>query len=109
MPKEAIWLAFDLGVSGDYENLYRWLDARQAKECGDNIAYFQFEYEKQILDELTASLQSSVKMTASSRFYLLGQWAADKKLRGRFIIGHRKPPPWSGFGPPKEAAQSDEA
>jgi hypothetical protein len=37
--KSAIWLTFDLGVRGDYETLYTWLDQRLAKECGDNVAF----------------------------------------------------------------------
>jgi hypothetical protein len=109
MEKQGIWLAFDLGVRGDYESLYKWLDARQAKECGENVAYVQFEYEKNLLDDLTTSLQSNVKMTGASRFYVIGRWKEDLKIRGRFIIGNRKPPPWTGFGPQKDVAQSDEA
>ena len=42
--KQAIWLSYDLGVRGDYEGLYAWLDKHQAKECGDNIAYFVYGY-----------------------------------------------------------------
>jgi len=31
------WLSFDLGLRGNYELLYAWLDAMEAKECGDNV------------------------------------------------------------------------
>jgi hypothetical protein len=109
MEKQGIWLAYDLGIRGDYDSLYKWLDAKQAKECAENVAYFQFEYDKNLIDDLTISLQSNVKMTAASRFYVVGRLKEDSKVSGRFIIGHRKPPPWSGFGPQKDVAQSDEA
>ena len=35
MQEQMIWLSYDLGVDGDYENLYAWLDHKEAKECGD--------------------------------------------------------------------------
>jgi|ERR1043166_2241277 hypothetical protein len=109
MQTHSIWMTFDLGVRGDYESLYKWLDTREAIECGDNVAYFKFPFETNLLDELTMSLQSNVKMTSESRFYIVGRWKEDQKVRGRFLIGHRKPPPWSGFAPPKDVAPSDEA
>ena len=28
-----IWLSFDLGISGDYEGMYAWLDDKNAQEC----------------------------------------------------------------------------
>lgn len=34
--KQLIWISYDLGVSGDYENLYAWLDDHGAKECGQS-------------------------------------------------------------------------
>lgn len=35
-----IWLSFDLGVSGDYEGMYAWLDDKRAKECGSSVASY---------------------------------------------------------------------
>jgi hypothetical protein len=40
MKPSRYWLSFDLGVRGDYEALYEWLDALDAKECGDSVATF---------------------------------------------------------------------
>ena len=34
MTRSTIWISYDLGVRGDYENLYSWLDTHGAKECG---------------------------------------------------------------------------
>jgi hypothetical protein len=35
------WLSFDLGLQGDYDNLYAWLDKQGAQECGDSVATFE--------------------------------------------------------------------
>ena len=35
MKTSTIWISYDLGVRGDYEGLYAWLDSHGAKECGD--------------------------------------------------------------------------
>lgn len=107
MPLQGIWLTFDLGVRGDYDSLYKWLDSRQAKDCGDNVAYVKFQFEANLIDELTTSLLSEIKTTPASRFYVIGRW--DEKFRGKFIVGHRKPPVWAGFSPPQGAPPSDEA
>ena len=32
------WISFDLGLQGDYDALYAWLDKHEAKECGENVA-----------------------------------------------------------------------
>ncbi len=41
--KKTIWLSYDLGVKGDYEGLYAWLDDHGAIECGESVAFFNFE------------------------------------------------------------------
>jgi hypothetical protein len=32
------WLSFDLGLRGNYDSLYEWLDAHSASESGDSLA-----------------------------------------------------------------------
>lgn len=32
MPTRTIWISYDLGVQGDYEGLYGWLDTHKARE-----------------------------------------------------------------------------
>ncbi len=74
---------FDLGVKGDYENLYKWLDAREARECGDSVAYLNFEYSKDIVTEITTSLHSSVRMS----FALADDESTDGSLVPCFHFG----------------------
>jgi hypothetical protein len=108
--KKGIWLSFDLGIKGDYENLYKWLDARNARECGDSVAYFTFEYTEDLLTEITTSLLSSVKTNDASRFYLIARLKdGDTRTVGKFIVGKRKAPPWTGYSPRPEEAAPDEA
>lgn len=44
MKKQSVWLSYDLGVDGDYEALYYWLDAHEGRECGDSMAYVVYGY-----------------------------------------------------------------
>ena len=39
--EKAIWLSYDLGIQGDYESLYQWLDSQGAIERGDSVAFFK--------------------------------------------------------------------
>ena len=101
--KALIWLSFDLGVRGDFEGMYEFLDARGAKECGDSVGAFWFEYKKDIASELEKVLRTAVTFDKRSRVYIVCP-SGKGKTGGRFIIGKRKSPPWAGFGP----SQGDE-
>lgn len=71
MPKQRIWLSYDLGIDGDYEGLYYWLDSYDAKECGDSIATFIFEYKNDLIKELKQDLLNSVQIKNKDRFYVI--------------------------------------
>jgi hypothetical protein len=105
MPNKAVWLSFDLGVNGDYEGLYRWLDERDARECGDSLALFYFAPRKDLASEIEASLREAVQIDARSRIYIifLGK---DRSMKGRFLCGRRKAAPWAGSAP-KGPAEDD--
>lgn len=95
--KALIWVSFDLGVRGDFEGIYEFLDAHEAKECGDSLAAFWFEYKKDLVAELTKDLKSAVTFDKRSRIYVIH--SAQGKTTGKFIVGKRKSPAWAGFGP----------
>lgn len=85
------WLSFDLGLRGNFEDLYEWLDTIDAKECGDSVATFVTEKNReQITEELSTLLGEK------ARVYIIGKF--DGKVRGRFIVGKRKRAPWAGYG-----------
>ncbi len=103
--KSLIWLSFDLGVSGDYEGMYAWLDDHQAKECGSSVACFQFSCDGDLAESLKTEIEDAVSLNKRSRVYVV--YRDGDKLRGRYIIGGRKSAPWDGYGT-HEAHNDDE-
>jgi hypothetical protein len=93
-----IWLSFDFGVRADYEGMYEFLDSHAAKECGDSLGAFWFEYKKDLFTELAKEIRAAVDIDKRSRIYVVYP-SGQGKTRGKFIIGKRKWPAWSGFGP----------
>ena len=105
MAERRFWLIFDVGLTSSFEQLFTWLDDHDATECGDNVATFLHEksFDK-LADELARILHNS------GRAYLIGMADPEtKRFVGRFIIGRRKAPPWSGYGKRTSPEQKDEA
>ena len=97
--KKAVWLSYDLGVNGDYEGFYAWLDDHDAIECGDSLAFFEFDVQQQehLIEELKSDLSKSVNVSKRDRIYVI--WKnGDDKIKGKFIFGKRKSSPWGGYG-----------
>jgi len=95
--KQMIWLSFDLGIRGDYEGMYQFLDSRHARECGNGVAALTFEYDGDLVATLKAALGEAVSFDNKSRVYVIYH-SEDRKAHGRFIVGKRKQPVWTGFG-----------
>jgi hypothetical protein len=106
--KSALWISFDLGLQADYEGMYAWLDEHQAKECGDSLAFLNYEYNGSLLETLTQDLQKSVQITKRTRIYIIYREQETKKMKGSFIFGGRKAPAWSGFAVAAGTTDSDE-
>ena len=107
--KRFVWVSFDLGVKGDYEGMYAWLDSQRAKECGDSLACFWFEHRGELLKELKKELNDNVEIDEKkSRIYVIR--LVNGKMKGSFVCGRRRNPPWSGYGQTGEDAEdsSDE-
>ncbi len=107
--RKAVWLSFDLGVQGDYESLYRWLDAKEAEECGDNLAFLKLPFEADVehfAGHVKAQLQGAIKVDAKTRIYLI--FKGEKGNSGQFLFGQRRAPPWSGYAP-KQAVTEDKS
>ncbi len=94
--QKGIWLSFDLGVRGDYEGMYEFLDVHDAKECGDSVALIQYEFRNDLLSELKKDLARAVEIGKRSRVYVIYP-NAQGKYKGRFLFGGRKSPPWTGY------------
>ena len=92
-----IWLSFDLGVRGDYEGMYAWLDDQKAKECGSSVAFFSYSHDGEALCEsLKAEIEAAVSLDKRSRIYIV--YREKTRLRGHFLVGRRKSAPWVGYG-----------
>jgi hypothetical protein len=95
--KSLIWISFDLGIQGDYDGIYSFLDSLGARECGDSVGVIQFEFKRDLLAELKGALSKAVNLDKRSRVYVI--FPDDKgKYKGRFLVGGRKRSPWSGYG-----------
>lgn len=96
MEKQLIWIAYDIGIDGDYENLYSWLDSHDARECGNSIAALYFDYKEDLAAELKSDLNDNVVIKNENRIYLIYR-DQDGRMKGKFIFGRRKPSPWMGY------------
>lgn len=68
-----VWVSFDLGVKGDYQGMYTWLDNQSAKECGDSLACFWFEHASDdLLEDLKRDIESNVDLDEKkNRVYVI--------------------------------------
>ena len=54
MATKVYWLSYDLGVGGDYDGLYAWLDDHNAKPCGQSVAFFAYSTNRSDIDRALA-------------------------------------------------------
>lgn len=97
--KSVIWISYDLGVRGDYEGVYTWLDRHGAKECGNNMAFLEYEYSGELAEVLKKDIEESIQVDKKTRIYVVYREPGTGKLEGRFLIGGRKASPWEGYAP----------
>ena len=78
--RKAIWLSYDLGVKGDYEGLYAWLDDLEAKECGDSLAFFNYEIDddRNLIEKIKEDIENNIALTKRDRIYIIFR-SAEKK------------------------------
>ena len=93
--RQRVWLSYDLGIDGDYEDLYSWLDSKGAVECGDSCASFIYSFRKDLIHELLKELRAGVQLRPRDRVYLI--YSENGKGGGKFIHGKRKRAPWAGY------------
>ncbi len=94
MEKTKIWISYDLGINGDYQSLYSWLDNHKAEECGDSVAILKdYEFKGDLKDYVTKDIKNHVNLKKTDRVYLI----CTKPIIARFIIGGRKRSPWIGY------------
>jgi hypothetical protein len=93
--KRAMWLVYDFDLGGDIQGLYKWLDSKDAIECGSGVAFLNFMYEEDFYQELKEELMKEVTIQNKDRIYIIYRDA--RKMRGKFLSGGRKKNPWKGY------------
>lgn len=96
--EKLFWLTYDLGIDGDYDSLFTWLDELGAVECGDGACSFKLEVgSKEPPAAVTTALRKNkVKLRPKDRIYLI--WRSETgSVKGRFIAGNRRRAPWAGY------------
>ena len=106
------WISYDLGIKGDYESLYTWLDNYGAKECGNSVALVKLPIkrsENPVL-KLEKELQENVELRKEDRIYIVWRDVKNGKslTRGRFLFGNRKRAPWEGYASGHEDNEDDD-
>ena len=101
--ESAIWLSYELGTGGDYAGMYTWLDNHAAKECGSSAACIKnYAFEGEVLESLKSDISEAVDLNQRSRIYVLYKDSGDGRMRGQYLVGKRKAPPWTGYGDQSE-------
>lgn len=97
MGEKTIWISYDLGIRGDYERLYAWLDKYGAKKCGDSLAVIQVKM-NDVPTALSRELKRQVTLSRTDRVYIIYRDGLTGAVKGKFIFGGRKRAPWQGYG-----------
>ena len=106
--KKAIWISFDLGVRGDYEGLYTWLDSKGAIECGDSFAFLKYDVSGDIVESLKREIEENVDISKKTRIYVIFRDPKTKKMKGKFIFGNRKSAPWTVYSGSQDQSEEEE-
>jgi hypothetical protein len=95
--KKSFWISYDLGLKGNYSDLYAWLDTLGAKECGDSVAYFTKQYTGNFIEAIKKDILKHVKPSKTDRIYLIYLENETGRIKGHFLFGGRKRAPWEGY------------
>lgn len=100
------WVSFDLGLQGNYDSFYKWLDRQDykdlgdrlgAKECGDNVATFVSDGSREMIAK---QIKTILGPGRKARVYII-----TLKEGGRFFLGGRKLPPWKGYAEVEDSGE----
>jgi len=106
--KSAIWISYDLGIRGDYAALYAWLDEHGAVECGDSLAFLNYEHKGNLRKEIASEIKRVLPKISMARIYLIYRDTATNKNKGAFLLGNRRASPWTGYSPTSAGAADEE-
>ena len=101
---KTIFITYDLGIRGDFDSLYTWLDENNAEERGYGLAVIKkfsvdsslkkdIDFMRSVRDILAAKM----KITSSDRIYMVWNSVENDKIKAGFLFGKSKQAPWTGF------------
>ncbi|MFC1834907.1 hypothetical protein ACFL2Q_09255 [Thermodesulfobacteriota bacterium] len=108
MMKKGVWIYFDLGINGDYEGMYGWLDNHNARACGEHLAFVKYESKEDLLEELKADIANKVRLANKNHIYAVSKDERGKVV-GKFLAGRRMKAPWIGYASDDEEEATDVA
>ena len=100
-------LNFGLGIRGDYDNLYTFLDKNKAIDCGNSNCVFEYHFRGSDLayedkfTQLLEDIEKSVNFGKNDRIYVVVH-NDEGNPKGKFIVGQRKTPVWDGYAVKEE-------
>lgn len=110
MVKSTVWISYDLGVRGDYESLYSWLDQHKAKECGDSLAVLTaYSHSGDVPAALKGDLKKAFKVDKRTRVYIIYRESSTNKNKGTFLFGGRRAAAWTGYATSDSDVTDDES
>lgn len=99
-------LTYDLGISGDYKGLFKFMDSHEAIETAGNTGVFKFQYKANLKEELKSEIEKYVKINEGDRIYCFSKPVNENNFFGFFVAGGRVTPPWKGFS--QERVEQDQ-
>lgn len=106
--RRGVWIYFDLGINGDYERMYEWLDNHDAHACGENLAFVRYSYEENLFETLKADICNEVDLVPKNHIYVIFKDDPGNVV-GKFLFGKRMKAPWIGYGSADEEEAEDES
>jgi len=99
---------FDLGINGDYEGMYAWLDDHGARACGEHLAFVRYEFFDDLFNELNTEIRTEIDILEKNHIYVIYKDDAGNVV-GKFLVGKRVKAPWIGYGSAEEEEAVDES
>jgi len=106
--RRGVWIYFDLGINGDYEGIYEWLDNHNAHACGEHLAFVRYEFNNDLFEELKGDIETQVNLVNKNHIYVVFKDEAGNVV-GKFLVGKRMKAPWIGYGSADEEEMIDES
>lgn len=87
--KKSVWISYNLGIKGDYQSLYEWLDNHEAKECGYSLVFLIYNMKEDLFSEIKFDLEEHVNFENGDRIFIIYN-RRTIKLKGNLFVERGK-------------------